>query len=425
MLSHTFPVSSPVLAAGVSAVLHVDICGVRSTPSLDAIRAHLFAVEEPPALQGSDDPAVAITDALIGPPQIRPAGWEPTDANRDSIRETVERHIALGTPIDCLAITGAVKHFGTSPRPDADLAELFMLLRYLGLQRAVQTLYPPGLSVRVVLQDHAGRFLRTRVPDVEERMSRYRADLETLAAILGLRFLSIVAESEILEASTVPINVREQFALGDHPPGWELFRTLAERLSVLFDQYLSDSDAHFAEGNGAAVSSLVSAAALRAIGFRGDIPPVQREYYYRRASHCSAAPLSPEEVRRDVARYLGYSMARGRLGLDAALSTDALGSIPPLKLSFVPYPPGAPTSVQRNRLEYVAVRRTRGSKRKVAPWGGVGAVRVDTNRLTSTILTPRESLAAARVAHGSLDLRGEGGNSIVLPCDLIAQSADN
>lgn len=66
---------------------------------------------------------------------------------------TIQTAMARQTPIACILGHGPLKNPNNTPAPTADWAECFTYGQLLRLNRAIAALYPPGLSVELILDD--------------------------------------------------------------------------------------------------------------------------------------------------------------------------------------------------------------------------------------------------------------------------------
>jgi hypothetical protein len=209
-------------------------------------------------------------------------------------------------------------------------------------------------------------------------MKRYAEDLKTLGAMLAPGVLRVEAESEVFARARIPARIRADLGIADTvgvTPA--LFFRVAEANYALFKDYLRES----ARTGGVPVDeadgsqdfrALDSYRKLEAVGWKGAIPQVQRDYYLGRARNEYGRDAPDAVIEDRVARYLGAAFARVRLQLVAGSHEDRHGVIPPLKFSYIQHPPGTPATLQRDRLEYIALDNKGDSNRRVAPWCGVG-----------------------------------------------------
>jgi hypothetical protein len=259
---------------------------------------------------------------MIGTRQVRLAG-RPTPESEVAMRDVVRKCVQQGHPIPVLVVSDPKKPIiGES----IDIAELSALKMLECLNRRVKVYFPPGITVRIRLEDSTGCYLEEGVVGLHETMERYIGDFCTLTRVLGYDFIEPVREQTLMSA--------------------EQLRIAADKIFPLLMAYLVESDPLPDDQ----WQSLGSWKQLAEIGWQGSIPREMRKYYHER--YQNLFPEYDESKRLAVtAKYLAGTLARYQLK-----ATGVASSWPGFfQINFAPPVPGIPESLVSTRLYYRTV----------------------------------------------------------------------
>lgn len=171
----------------------------QSTANITSAAQHLFL--SPASVGGRDvtgrSAADQITQILIGPSCIRPRGWAPTLENIASITQVVARCIRSNLPIHCVAMGGAMKHYGRTEQVSPDLAELLWILRFEQLHQQVSRIHPPGLRIHMYLEDFARWYRTLPSNDRPHRCMQFIQQLRAMVACIAQGIITVEPESEV------------------------------------------------------------------------------------------------------------------------------------------------------------------------------------------------------------------------------------
>ncbi len=374
-----------------------------------------------------------LANALFGSNAMRPKGWKPTPENKASVTGVVKQYLGSNQAIDVTCMWGGQKTLGVLPGyAEADLSDFMAMQRFIGINQNVSAFHKPGIQVRIMIEDLGERFMVGDTPAVQKNIDRYVDSLRTMANAIAPGVIQVYKESEVLQQRPVPANLHaltgssEQSLIES-----QIFLKLAGQFQGVFLDYLRESrlaGAIPATSSDPAQNAerLESYARLKEHGWNGVIPKEQRDYYFDRARNEFGSERSLEEIEARVAAYLGQAYARTKLGLLKPITyTESGAAIPPLKASFVPYPPGTPLSLERLRMEYKTSNGTNSNK-KIAPWCGTGGFELRGPRELQDVAASTEGFSsfthtAARI---NLDLRVDGVNGarVTMRADLFRRS---
>jgi hypothetical protein len=275
-----------------------------------------------------------IADVLFGSRRIR-FGNAPTPDEHAYMANMIDAFIRDDLPIAMTTCWGPLKCYGLLAQVEPDEAEVLGMARFANLDVEVKHMYPRGLSVRVLLEDLGERVLNTHCPDLSQRMLVYMNKLTRMTPLC----VKLVSERELLDNMGLARAFVEQ----------------AQNNRDVILRYLVASDKLPEERRG----QLAQYHDLVCLGWMGTIPEVQRDHYYRRigSEYPDAAPY---ERMKYLATYFAVTLTRVQMGLFK-------GDPRPLKVSFVPHPPGTPQGARLGRLEY-KVKDGKNCKAHVPPW---------------------------------------------------------
>jgi hypothetical protein len=297
-----------------------------------------------------------IADILVGSKKIR-IGAAPCSEHYQHLVERVERFTSRNLPIEILCLWGAVKGYGLDPsRLLPDIADLLAIRRFVALNAQVQQVYSPGLRVRLIRENIGEHVLSTCPENVTHNAAIYGKSLDAIALALNPTLhVAFENESDIMgNMGLTPRQfIKQGIANGQVIHNyWQASHDLPDEQKGQVPEYTE----------------------AQAIGWNGVIPNCIRQWYLDRVS---AEHANEDEAQRgkQVCVYFGFALARYQVGLYRGSFSDGQSIIPPLKASFVPYPPGTEEVMRKGRLEY-KVRDSKGHN-TTPSWCGFGFMRQD------------------------------------------------
>jgi len=304
---------------------------------------NFFQTEFPVETEKSDsDVLELLTNAILASGKIR-LGPKPNVESLYAIRQTLQSVMKNSEPVPFLMPWGSEK-----PRSfqTVDMAEVVAIKTLVCLQNRVQKVYPPGVHIRVRVEDAtAPSLFHNRMEAARTDAMVYTESLLRLNKVLETSFIEFVPESYmVFEAD---------------------FNGELEQVVPLFEDYLFASHG-IPESEWEALQSYQD---LMAIGWRGTMPSEQRDHYlsvYRRLYNMTDA-----DSLKLLARYFAQSLIRRKMNMLGNKEwTDYLG------LSFVGPIPGDPTSASSKRVFYRTMPENM-SRLHMPPWRAKGYFRID------------------------------------------------
>lgn len=263
----------------------------------------------------------AVVADLIGSSQTR-YGPRPNAESELAMRGVVQRCMAHDQPIPVLIPAGPKKPVQGMSVDTAELAAL----RTLGcLQHRISRHYPPGLEIVLRMEDVTGWVLEGHESETRASIARYLEDFETLVHVLGYgEFIFPVRESSLI-------------------PEEAMWAALAGIEPVL-GAYMRETNARGLDD----YEQLASWQQLKSLGWSGEIPMVQREYYDTRYQKLFPSLTAQERVALLI-RYFSLILARVRHGATGTRKHWTNGQI---QITFAPAIPGTPTHLVSTRVYY-------------------------------------------------------------------------
>jgi hypothetical protein len=283
-----------------------------------------------------------LTTILVGSKNVR-YGPTPDVENLVEIRKVISRCIQNNEKIPVLVAWGGVK---TQRDAAIDIAEVSAISQLIRLDDAIKQYYPKGLKIRIRIEDTGAEWIY-REENISNSIRSYSESFSKLVRVLSGQDYDILA---IKESSLMDLNT--YFATSD------TYANILER--VITAQIISpEVDIH----------ELEAFKYLKNMGWKGDIPEEQRDYYLER--YASLYPDMPKHAHiRMLADYLGGAKARYELNGRANPSEEQF-----LNISFIPPIPGAPNSMFSTNLYYRTVPMTDG-RTHIAPWRAKGYLEI-------------------------------------------------
>tara|TARA_B100000614_G_scaffold262909_1_gene300649 strand:+ start:160978 stop:162129 length:1152 start_codon:yes stop_codon:yes gene_type:complete len=376
---------------------HISIASTNASSVsglIDCVASHLE-----PFVAPAEGRTVAekISSIIFGTGKSR-IGKAPTPDQQSFMVKLIDRFVKVGAPIEMLGMWSAVKGFGLDrTRFGVDVMDLISLRRFTSVADQVQSVYEPGMNIRLVREDIGERVLTGEPDTLDEQIAAYSGELDCLVNMLGIsESVSFDDESRILiERGATP---DEFLALGRE------FTT--KLVSYWFASDSLPEDAHYAMPEFQELEA--------AMGWRGALDQSMRDYYLSRAGNSYPSMTKPQ-LAEMVCTYLGYAKARGRFDFFRGTFEDGEGAISPVRVSLVPYPKGTDASMMMGRVVY-KVKDSRNSNNTIAPWCGFGAAnRKDDGHYNPSIYRTSE----CRDAWAETELRLDGPNgSSIIRCDI-------
>lgn len=318
----------------------------------DLIKNALMLTFPVSAATTSDQKLEGVVSELIGTHHVR-LGPAPNPESLVAIRSVVRRAIENNKPIAILVPWGSKK---TDNTKSIDIAEIMGLKMLYCLQQRVSQVYSPGVSINIRVEDLSGWYIFEEESGSVDASKRYVVDFEKLVTILGLtNFINPIRESDLSSNTD--------------------FHTCSDIIMQKILVYLEESDKNSVD------TSLSSFKELADLGWKGEIPIAQREYYYARYSklyNCDA-----HTARIKLAKYLASCLARHKLHIRCD-NPDWENDF--LELTFCPPIPGAPESLVSRRLYYRTIH-DKYTRDHIPPWRGKGYLRIYDDNTVSPAVT--------------------------------------
>jgi hypothetical protein len=301
-----------------------------------------------------------ILGEIAGRGQCR-AGCALDSYTMQSIAEIIARQVAVGNPIPMLCPWGSRKPFHTG----VDVADLGGLRMIECLDERVKAHYSPGIAVNMRIEDVGGHYLFADTGEAGREASRTYVDgLLDLTKVLGIGCLRVIPESNLMTEA-------------DHS-------ALARDCQDVLEIYIHETDSVGVENR----NSLKSWDDACALGWQGEIPFAQREYYRSRYRRLYPGRTEGEYTRR-LAGYFASSLARYKLYASGASSEWGNDF---LTLNFCPPVPGIPFSMN-SRTVYFRTFPEKMAKTHIPPWRARGYFKIQDGYPHMKIASPTEPLS--------------------------------
>ncbi len=294
----------------------------------------------------------SLTRAFLSTNQRR-YGPEPSPESLVAIRRVIMKAIETKQPIPVLVPWGGKKSFDGH---SIDVAEVSALKQLACLSDEVETVYRPGLDIRIRIEDIGAYYLfAERGEDykeadnqvMRESVAKYTTDFENLINVLSLPITPVPESILVSEADYI---------------------RASEKIRPLLVSYITDSDAHGLDD----VEQFDSWKALTARGWVGKIPFEQRQYYRDRYRRFNPG-ITPRESTEKMARYFAGAIARYQVGSTGAHPSWGSDYI---RVTFVPPVPGAPRDLIARDIYYRTVP-LRYAATHMPPWRSRGYFKIN------------------------------------------------
>lgn len=284
-----------------------------------------------------------LTDILLGTKETR-YGPIPKPEEMVVIRDTIRKAIEANVPIPLLALWGGRK---TTPSEGIDVAELIALRQILNVDELVKQYFAPGLHIHVRIEDLGAKWL-WRTEGTDEFIDAYSKSFAQLIEIMkGSTHIEPILESSLMDET-------EYFKASE---------AVSEVMEDVITKYLAFPDID--------IVKTPEFQKLRDMGWKGDLPKEQVEFYMHRYKDLYPH-LTPEHYVLMLSDYFGGSKARYDLD-GRGEPSSSIESF--LQMSFLPPIPGAPKSLNGNTLYWRSMPASN-SRSHIAPWRGKGYLKI-------------------------------------------------
>ena len=333
----------------------------------------------------ADDPeetADALARAIFSFSRVAAAG-APDATALAGIRTCILEFVQRGIPVEAQMLWSPKKHWMLGSESSVDVAELVAFQTLISIDSAVRSIYRPGMSFVIDLEDIEFQFMEGKSEQMANAQETYICGMKRLLEALGLDGLFTLRRvSERARDAQESRRWRQQMAAN--------YRAL--------EAYWYESETH-------PVSSwetLRSFQEIRRLGWKGTIPPQMRKYYLDRLDIDASDARKVDMVLRNLAGILLHY----QVGL-----LRGSGEVEPVKFSFVRSADGAPAELLHGRVDIRFVPRRLCSRvSAAAPWATKGFVYGRGTDVRVTFRGWRElARAEHRFAEGWFDIIGPDG----------------
>lgn len=261
-----------------------------------------------------------IAQLCIGSKRVR-AGNYPSQFCFNSILNLIEKKISANEPIPLIVPMGPHK---TVINENIDLAEIYALKTLSSLNLKICKYYPKGLIFYLREEDITGWFLTGTNKEVRQNIEQYLNGFERLTRVLGYeKFIIPFRESDLIEYKDIVASI--------------------DIYSNPIRSYLNDTK-EVLDNN---YQNYTSYKALKELGWKGNIPIEQRNFYRERYKR-HYPEKSMQEIEEMIVNYLAISFAKSQL---SALAPKEINN-EFIQLTFAPQIPGIPQDIVSRRLYY-------------------------------------------------------------------------
>lgn len=348
-----------------------------------------FQKEFPHTIKGTKQALLDIlTDIFIGTKDLR-QGPIPSIEILTQIRIRICDAMRKNLPIPIFVPWGGRK---SNAGNIIDIAEVVAIKRLVELDSVVKEYFSPGLQINIGIEDIGAMWLYRNQKDYKD----------TDVNLYSTSFRDLVM---MLRGSANITPVRESALMSKHG-----YFVRASHLSDMLFDTIKTMEA-FPTKN---IETINSFRTLRDLGWKGDIPKEQRDYYISR--YKSLYGIDHEAAVQLLAEYFAGAKVRYDMGGKGYPISDVDGR---LQINFVNPIPDTPKGMFDTAL-YYRTMPTSESRTHIAPWRGKGYLKIDGNIICTKMVSwndPRVSeLINSRV---SLE---EGAMHVELQTDFFIQS---
>lgn len=293
-----------------------------------------------------------LTTILLGSKDQR-YGPKPSPESLVAIRVTIQKAVELGLPIPVLVPWGGRK---MDKDIKLDIAEVSAIRQLLSVDECVRNVYPPGLQIRVRIEDINAEWLYKDSEGIEE----YSSGMQKLITMTkgDTKIIGIV-ESEMMDKGK--------------------YMKLATSYSILLSRVIG----HQIASPDVNVWDIPEYQKLAERGWKGDIPKEQRDYYLDRYKRIEPN-ISDVEAVMKLADYFAGSKVRYDLNGRGNPQTE-VGSF--IQINFAHPVPGAPEAIFNNTLYYRTIPGNL-ARTHIAPWRAKGYLAMIDDQVTPKLVNP-------------------------------------
>lgn len=307
-----------------------------------------------PSIVDEDLLAETIYVIIVGSKELR-YGPLPEREVFEDILKVIKDAIHKRLPIPVLVPWGGRK---AVVGQQVDIAEISALKQLALVNEMVRQVYHPGLQYSIRVEDLNALWL-------------YRNDSYPLEDIL---YYEVEHYCTCLESFISLLLPDAQIALESKTMNRLTYTLKAAAISRLIYHYLKISDRDLL-----AAKKSKEWEHLVAIGWKGDIPKEQRDYYRDRYRNlCNA---DNEQANKMLADYLAGSKARYDLGGRGNPKSDVNGFI---QINFAHPVPGAPEGFFNTTLHYRTIPLSQG-RTHIAPWRAKGYFSIEGGKVSAKV----------------------------------------
>ena len=305
--------------------------------------------------------------------------------------------VRRGISIEAQMLWSPKKHWTLGTESAVDLAELFALQTLVSIDSAVRTVYRPGMSYFIDVEDIEFEFMEGQSEEVANAQQIYIGGIKRLLLVLGL--------GELFTLRIMSKRAKDGQQLGQ----WR--QQMLHNYRAL--------QAYWSESQACPVSSwemLPSLKEIHRLGWKGTIPPEMRRYYLNRLGKITDA--SEAQKVDMVLRNLAGILLHYQAGL-----LRGSGELDPVKLSFVRAANGVPAKLLEGRVDIrFAPRKLCSRVNAAAPWSTKGFLCQRNNKVRVSFRGWRELAAGGcRFTEGWYTIAGDSGAARVR-ADLISEN---
>lgn len=298
-----------------------------------------------------------LTAVVIGTKNYR-QGPQPSPESTVRMRQVIQKAMEEGTPIPIMAPWGSKK---PSNQP-FDIAELMGLQMLYNLNDRIVEHYSPGADIRVRVEDLSGYLMFEH----EDGAPRKLAD-EYTNAMMQANFMLMTGFDHS------PVEIVKESALGVTE---DKLREFVYKVQPVIKRVLNGK---------LGFDNVGGYEELKAIGWVGDLPQNQIEFYLKR--YAVIYPEMSVQGHADIlSMYFACALARYKLGLLGGRSQWGRDYI---TVAFTPQVPETPAGVENGRLYYRTITANT-TRNHLAPWRSHGFLRMVGNEAVPGLRSVRE-----------------------------------
>lgn len=322
---------------------------LRATDPEYGTKIELFLAQHLPTVRLPSGTVLdAVTEAFLSTSQHR-YGPRPSPENLVELRKVMKLWMDIGQPIPILVPWGSKKAHGATP----DVAEVMALKVIECLKERVEAFYPPSVHVVLNIEDVGGKYTRATEPDFikqSNEIDSYADSMKRLVVATGNgRWLEAIPESRSVD-----------WAAFFGYAAYNVEPVLQDAIYEVFTDGAPQEDTQ---------------AALRKIGWKGDLPIEQIQFYMQRYAKIYPG-LTDVQKMKILGRYLAQAFTRYQLNSKVFYYKEWRDNY--INLNFSAPVPGMPTTLANRRLYYRTIP-TKFTENHMPAWRAKGYVVITEN----------------------------------------------